>query len=469
MAGLQLDITRLESSGRQLEVVLLREHEEPAWSSLDTERLAFEDNLTGLPNLNILRQFIEFTCTQTHRYNRSACLLILSIEQFHSLYGELGQSVGDDLICQVGARLQQSVRSSDIVGRHSQDKFMIILTELTSDRSKDRENAQEIPVPRRAATVAERLMAEFSKPFDAQGNPLHLQISIGVSICPGDSNSPEEFLEHAEVALAQAKLEEGPSFLIYQAAHAAVLKQQREQAEQLQKLLADRKLDYCLEPLVSFADDSILAVMLKPQPSFAIAEELPGDPWEVADSIGLGPQMFDWLIRSNQELARTLGERAQTTCVILPVQPRQLLNADLGTLLHRALESFSGRIILRIPEMAILSEVRKRLGAVRRLQELGFSILLESGPRGLQSIPVLHQLKPRYLELSPALLAGAPGATSSLPMITACCLVAQQLGVEIVARGVKTPEQRQWLQERGCQLGLGPDWRTNLTPSALTD
>jgi diguanylate cyclase (GGDEF)-like protein len=375
--------------------------------------------------------------------------------------------VGDDLLCQVGARLQQSVRSSDIVGRHSQDKFMIILTELTSDRSKDREKAQEIPVPRRAGTVAERLLQEFTKPFDAQGNPLHLQISIGVSICPGESNTPQELLEHAEVALTQARLEEGPSYTIYRAAYTAIIKQQQEQAEHLQGLLNDENLEFCLEPLVSFETNTILAVMLKPQPTFAVTDELSGDPWEVADSIGLGPQMFDWLLRSNQRLANQLGERASTTCVILPIQPRQLLNADLGSLLKRTLQGFGGNVVLRIPEIAIVSEARKRSAAVRRLQELGFHILLESGPRGIQSLPVLQQLKPRYLELSPTLMAGLPGVPSSLAMLRACCLVARELGVEIVARGVKTEEQRLWLQEHGCQLGLGPEWRTNLGPEAL--
>jgi diguanylate cyclase (GGDEF)-like protein len=452
LAGLQVEIVRNDPT---FDLVVLQEHEETAWTSQDTERLAFEDTLTGLPNLNILRQFIEFTCTQTHRYERSASLLLLGIDQFHTIHRELGQSVGDELLCQMATRLQQAVRSSDIVGRHSQDKFIIILTELTSDRSKDRENAREIPVPERAARVAERLVAEFSKPFEAQSNPLHLQVSIGVSLCPGDAHTPQDFLEHAEIALAQARLrEEGRSFLLYEPAFSAELVQQRQQAEQLDQLLNEDKLEAWLEPV--FAGVTLTAVMLRP---CLPGTTVPGKLVEAAESIGLGPRVFDWLLRRNTELAGTLNPGVR---LILALQPRQLLNADLGTVLSSFQEQTgldATRIVLKISEVAIATDLRKRLGAVKRLQDLGFGLLLECGPRGLHSLPILQQLKPDYLEIPRDLVVGLPHNAQCAAMAKACSQAAAQFGVAAIAPGIENEEQHIWLQENGFALSAGPYWK----------
>lgn len=480
LSGLQVEIVPFapasrKSDSRALDLVVLQEHQDSAWSSQDTERLAFEDTLTGLPNLNILRQFIEFTCTQTHRYGRSASLLLLGIDQFQSLQRELGQTAGDDLLCQMATRLQQAVRSSDIVGRHSPDKFIIILTELTSDRSKEREGQKELPVPQRAATVAERLVLEFSKPFEAQSNPLHLQVSMGVSLCPGDASTPQEFLEHAELALAQTRVQDGKHFLLYSPAHSAHLAQQQQLAERLQRQLSEDRVEFCLEPLLDHGNPKPTAIMLKPMlegsnAEFPDSENQPAHAWEVAESVDLGPQMFAWLLQANKKLARELPQQPGVISLILPVLPRQLLNADLGALLVQFREQVGpsvSQVILRIPEIAIATDLRKRMQAVKRLQELGFVVLLETGPRGLQSLPVLQQLRPTYLELPRSLTAGLPEDTQSALMVQACCQVARQFGVEVIARGVESEAQRSWLAEQGCHKAVGPAWCARLTVEEL--
>ncbi len=205
-----LEVKRLLTSSRNSRVLILKEMEA---EYDDIERRLFEDKLTGLPNLEILRQFLEFNVTKAQKHQKNTALLLIDVDEFNKINRQLGRATGDAVLQQVAQRLQSTVRSSDVLGRYKNDEFLLILTELTS---RNPEPGDEC-VTERASAVAKRVLEELQTPFDLHSThePLCVSCSIGISLCPQDSSTVDEFLQHAREAVSVAKKSGGNRYQFF--------------------------------------------------------------------------------------------------------------------------------------------------------------------------------------------------------------------------------------------------------------
>ena len=176
----------------QKAIVSLKEYEQRAnESDRETQRLAFQDSLTGLPNLNLIRQYLDFTVKQVQRYGRASALLVVDLDRFKLINDSMGMKAGDELLVKVAERLQTAIRESDALGRKGEDEFLILLSELfTGDDSVTSEQKTHM-IRQNIAIVVNRISECLSRPFNVQGQNFYVRASIGVSICPNDAETSQ--------------------------------------------------------------------------------------------------------------------------------------------------------------------------------------------------------------------------------------------------------------------------------------
>ena len=429
---LQVTVHHFQWRGEGTYLALLEPSQSVGWTSQDTEQLAYEDPLTGLPNLNILKQFIEFTCTQALRYQRSASLILVDVDDFTGLNQQLGQTASDQFLIEIATRLQQTVRSSDLVGRRSQDQFIVLLTELTDDRSKERAQDEELSIHARASRVAERILREFETPFVSRDVPVTCRLSLGVTVCPQEAKTPEEMLHQAEVALLHAKKLGGERFVVYDGSLDLSIEKQHDLTSQVTQALRAKALALRMEPWWELENDRVLAYQALPQ-----MEQLgsaPLDIWALAEQEGFLAELFEWVIKQLPE--------HQEVPVVLPLSSSQLLHRELPASLQ---ESFAQaglkpqEFILQVSESAILHDLPRRITLLRSLREQGFQIALDIGGTALGSVQLLHQLRPDWLRIS-----------SRSSIFPSMYKIASALRLDVLAHEVDDPEQATAL----CSVGV---------------
>jgi diguanylate cyclase (GGDEF)-like protein len=406
---------------------IFREDSQVAWVSEDTERMAFEDPLTGLPNWNILSQFVDHSCSQSQRYQRSSALLRVDLDHLRQVNHELGRSGGDEVLVQAAQRLQNNVRSSDIVGRLEGDQFLILLTELTADRGARSSETGLLPVRARAAVVAMRLNLSFRQPFVVGEAQVACPVSIGVAVCPEDARLPNEWMEAAQLALQHSKEAGGDSHELY----AEALKQQHElkkdRHRQMEEALRQNGLAFGWLPVMG-------------------PEAMEHYWWEWPAQSLQGPEVHDWIDSAGLhgpwgKWQKAYLEDQRGACVRLAPLASVWLNpgVDNGFL-------FQPGWIWEVDE-SILHH-RYRLQSLLNLQEKGLAWVLKCSSRGLQNLSVLGKLQPKILKIP---LPAKPTFEQER-LLLASAQVAEAFGIELMVTLDPQADPRQLMSK------LSPRW-----------
>lgn len=389
-------------------VYIFREDPEVSWVSEDTERLAFEDPLTGLPNWNILSQFVDHSCSQSQRYMRSSALLRVDLDQLRHVNLELGRAAGDEVLVQAAQRLQNNVRSSDIVGRLEGDQFLILLTELTADRGANRGEGAQLPVRQRAAVVADRLNKAFRQPFEVAEAQVTCHVSVGVAVCPEDARLPNEWKEAAELALAHCREAGGDSYVLYAEALQKQHQQKQERHKQLEDALRGDQLSFRWlevegpEPLEHY---------------WWQWEHLQGPELrDSLDSAGLFAAWGKWQKAYLTAEQNQAGDKAR----LAPLPPAWL-NPGFDTQFM-----LSSDWLWEVDENTL--QHRHRLQNLVQLQEKGLRWVLGCTSRGLQNLSLLGRLQPELLKLP---LPSRPSSEQAR-LLRASAQVAHSLGIGLL-------------------------------------
>lgn len=424
--GLVVDVLEGPAESEQW-LYIFREDAQVAWVSEDTERMAFEDPLTGLPNWNIISQFVEHSCSQSQRYQRSSALLRLDLDNLKMINADLGRNCGDEVLIQAAQRLQNNIRSSDIVGRLKGDQFMILLTELTADRGNTRPGGTgDLPVRARAAVVAARLNVAFRQPFVVSETSVSCPVSIGVAVCPEDALLTNEWIQAAEMALQHSKEKGGDSHELY----AEGLKQQHElkkdRHRQMEQALKEGALTFSWLPV------------LGPEPMEHYW-------WHWPELFLSGPEVRDWIESAGLQTGwakwqkKYLEGQSNPTTRLAPL-PAAWLNPGFDTAFLLA-PGWAWEV-----DEATLHH-RYRLQNLLQLQDKGLNWVLNCSGRGLQNLSVLGKLQPKIIKFP---LPARPSQEQER-LILASAQVAEAFNIDLLVtleQGVDPPALLQRLAPR---------------------
>ncbi|MBI3928436.1 MAG: EAL domain-containing protein [Armatimonadetes bacterium] len=441
-------------------------------SDEQTQRLAYEDPLTGLPNLNILRQYLDFTLKQVVRYQRSAALLAVNLDGFRTINDAMGFKAGDELLVQVGARLQDMFRGSDVVARRHEDRFLILLSELGAEGDQDLPREQVVErLTQRVQMIAGRVHGLLSEPFAIQSQPVHVAASIGISLCPGDAEASDEMMEHAEAAVQFAKRKGRGQIQLYDAELRERLWRRLTLENELQSALRHGQFVLFYQPVVELSTRNVVGVeaLLRwnhPQ----MGQISPLEFLPVAEETGLIVPVGEWVLETACTQAKHWQAEGLELFLNVNLSSRQLLHAGMADHFLQAVRSCGLEgydVVVDVTEDAYMAHDPRIGSALARLGEGGVQVAIDDYGSGVSSLKTIRLARTRILKLDQSFVSGIPDNQQYLSICVAAIRLAAGLNMRSLAEGIENEKQYKYLHANECDLGQGYYFSKPVLPEGI--
>ncbi len=421
-------------------------------SQKEVQRLAFQDLLTGLPNEHLLAQHMSRVFSQK---GAGAILLLLDLDRFKVINDAFGIKAGDELLIKVAERLQHSLGQAGEVARRGEDEFMIFLSPAQTDGAQAMVHWAEV--------VATRLLEQFQTPFVVSGQKLFVSASLGASTYPGDAETPEQLLAHADTALYRAKRNGHPSFQLFtreislQQTRSASLEQHIRYAVQAGELFLEYQPVVELVKTRSAATAKVVGAEALLRWNHRLEGLLqPGDFLPAAEESGAIVEIGRWIMREVCRQVATWRSHGVSLFACLNLSQRQLLQADLSEDLQGALAEFSlgpESLLLDVNEDFSALNVDRIDLALAQLSGLGFSVAIENYGVGFSSL--VRLARAQMLKVAPALTTHCLSGDELGRAFQGAVSTAAGLSIPCVAVGVEDPKQARRVLELGCTFAQG--------------
>jgi diguanylate cyclase (GGDEF)-like protein/PAS domain S-box-containing protein len=409
------------------------------------EHMALHDSLTGLANRFLFHDRLQTAVSQSARTSSILALLFLDLDDFKDVNDTLGHDAGDDLLKAVAERLTSYLRDSDSVGRHGTtlarlggDEFTILLTNLTD--------------PVGAATVAERIIDDLSRPFSIAGQEVRTGICTGIAIYPDHAATPEDLLKRADLALYRSKAEGRNRYHFYNAEMETKVLARRALERDLRDAIAKDQMWLAYQPLLDIKNGQMVgmeALLRWNHPdrgSISPVEFIP-----IAETTGLIVSIGKWVLREacrQNKAWQAAGLPPLAVSVnFSAVQFRQedLVSTVEEALVETGLES-------RYLHMEITESVLMQEGAVDNLRDFhqrGIMVSLDDFGTGYSSLSYLTQFPVDKIKLDSSFVHEIDHDTSNAAIIKAVVNLGHSLGMRVNVEGVETREQLEILASYG--------------------
>ena len=408
--------------------------------------LAYHDTLTALPNRTLLEEHLKLALARGRRTGAGLALLHVDLDNFKLVNDSLGHRAGDELICRLAARLQQSVRATDLLARAGGDGFLVLLADLHDDALIAAER------------VASEIVACLAEPFMVAGAEFQVSASIGIAVSPRDAEDAEALLAHADSAMYQAKETARGGWAVY-AQNGRDPLERLSMAARLRHALVAGEFQLHYQPIFASAGELVGAEALlrwhDPERGALVA---PSEFIPVAEETGLIESTGDWVIGAACAQQAAWAARGLDLQISVNVSPRQLRRLDfVGRVRSHLRESGAdpGRITVELTESAMLQDHADAEQILRELHELGIQLALDDFGAGYSSLSRLREMPMETLKIDRAFLREVPENGEASAIVTAILRLARALGRTAVAEGVETDAQRRFLEEQHCPLLQG--------------
>lgn len=410
------------------------------------ERQALYDELTGLPNRRLLSDRLAQAVARSRRRGRQAALLFLDLDFFKRINDSLGHGVGDELLVEVAGRIRALLREEDTAARLGGDEFVVLLTELEGDV------ARAVTVIRRRG---EDIRRAIEAPMHLSGNEVHITVSVGVSLLPGDTDNVDDLLKHADTAMYRAKEEGRNTLRFFVAEMQEALVSRLEMEKQLRTAIdTGAGLSLYLQPQYTREGRMCGAELLlrwRLDGAFVSPREF----IPVAEDSGLIYRLGDWVVDEACRLAAQLREefRDPEFSLAVNVSPRQFRQKAFTEKVLEAIEGHAlrpGMIELEVTESLLIDDVADTVAKMQRLREEGVRFSIDDFGTGYSSLSYLKSLPLDRLKIDKSFVCDALNDPGDASIVRAIISVARTLGIDVIAEGVETADTRDFLIEAGC-------------------
>jgi diguanylate cyclase (GGDEF)-like protein/PAS domain S-box-containing protein len=423
------------------------------------EELAFRanhDQLTGLPNRSMFHELLTSALARARRRGLAVALLYLDLDNFKLVNDTLGHSAGDELLCQVGSRLGQASRETDLLARLGGDEFAILLSDLGRHQT-DEGPGRGGPVLLTTRWVTSRIQDVLRGAFSLSGRETFVSASIGVSIFPEDANDEETLFQHADAAMYRSK-RGGPGAT---AAFSGNISSEKMTSFAVRLRSAVEKHQWVLhyQPIVDLTEGDVIA-----------AEALirwrrhdgsltpPGEFISLAEDMGLIDSIGDWVLAETARQCRLWSEIGYDFTVGFNASAHQLWDP---TFAHRVLSVLESegvdptKVVMEITESAAMGDSDRRLEVLWELHSQGMRLAIDDFGTGYSSLTRLKHLPVDILKIDRSFVRDLPGDPGKVSLAAATVQLAHNLGIVPLAEGIETTAQRDYLTAHGCTLGQG--------------
>jgi diguanylate cyclase (GGDEF)-like protein/PAS domain S-box-containing protein len=406
--------------------------------------LAYFDSLTALPNRALFADRLEREISIGARRERGFALLFLDLDNFKYINDSLSHAVGDQVLALVAGRMHRCLRDEDTLARMGGDEFTVILRE-TSDVAA-------------VARVAEMLVAAAAEPLDVDGTVLEVGASVGVALYPADGRDADALMRNADTAMYMAKAEGGGKVRFFEPAIAEKAKARLELKNSLKRAIEENAFVLRYQPIVNMASGEAehheaLVRWDRQGELVAPAEFIP-----LAEETGLitpiGRQVLDMALATLGDWGRSgLSSR-----LAVNVSRNQFEDEDFVEDLIRRVRAAGvdpGMVVLEITESMIIADPPAAKVILGRLIGSGFRIAVDDFGVGYSSLSVLVEYPVHIVKLDKSLIKSLEYDVRARSMVSGFIALFRRLGLTVVAEGVETPSQHEFLSAAGCDLAQG--------------
>jgi diguanylate cyclase (GGDEF)-like protein len=404
----------------------------------DSIRTARLDPLTGVANRLLVREQVEGALLRCLSGDGGCALLLVDLDRFKLVNDTLGHGVGDQLLCEVAARLERSAGGVATVGRLGGDEFALVWN-LPADRET-------------LSQIADTIIADLGRPFEIAGTALHVGATIGIATAPDDGANEDELIRSADLALYRGKAQGRGSHQFFARWMAEEAVASRRLESDLRSALADGGLSLAYQPIVDARSGVIVAreaLMRWTHPEYG--EIKPETFIPIIEEAGLIGHVGAWVLREAcTEAATWEGGIA----VAVNVSPVQLGSAGLESTVVSALASAgldASRLEIEVTESVFLSDDPSTREALSRLHGLGVALVLDDFGTGYSSFGSLARGEFSKIKIDRSFATGAAaGDGQARSIVEAMIGLARGLGLQVTAEGVETAHEAEVLAELGC-------------------
>lgn len=406
--------------------------------------LAYFDELTGLANRRLFQDRLEQALANAKRHHHQLAVLFLDLDLFKRINDTLGHQAGDEALRQVAKRLQKASRAGESVARLGGDEFTMLVPEC--------EAKEEI------VKLAQRIVAQFELPFQIQQNELALTTSVGISIYPQHGHTASELLKCADAAMYQAKESGRNNYSIYNSS----LGQRHDQALQLEqalrKALSQQQLQVHYQPKVELKTGLLHSLeALVRWNDQDLGQVAPADFIPIAETLGLIHQLGQQVLRQVCHQLQQWGPLAVPVAV--NISAKELADPQFLSQLKQILaesEVDPQLLELEITESCLLPErAAETQRVLQKLRQLGIRLAIDDFGTGYSSLSYLRHLPINCLKIDRSFIKTLPDNTNDRQITSAIIAMANAMGLDVIAEGVESQAQQEFLLSAGCQFGQG--------------
>ena len=430
-----------QSIGRQIgQYIVRREAEE------SLKFFAAHDTLTGLPNRMMFGQRLEHALLRARRAGSRLAVLFIDLDRFKTINDTLGHEAGDALLREVATRLQGQLRASDTVARLGGDEFVVLI-----------ENVAE---PVLAGNVAGKLIAVLSAGFELAGGEYNVTASIGISTYPDDGQDAQTLLQHADIAMYRAKEQSRNTFQFYSAQMNTHSVERLTLESGLRHALERNQLLLHFQPIVDLRTRQItgMETLVRWQhPELGLV--MPGQFIPIAEETGLIVPLGKWVLETACAV-RSAWEHEGLPPVMMAVNlsPRQFMHGDLvsdvAQMLGRCGYDPAG-LKLEITESMVMHDPERAVSLMRELKTMGLQIAIDDFGTGYSSLAYLRRFPIDTLKIDRSFITDTPQDPGAVAITQAIIAMAHSLGLNVIAEGVETREQFEFLRGLQCDQMQG--------------
>ena len=411
------------------------------------KKLAYFDPLTQLPNRSLLMERLNYGLELARREGRQLAIMMLDLDRFKPVNDNYGHHVGDNLLQKVGDRLKARLRSTDTIARWGGDEFVVLLENLTH--------------PDDAARIAQELLDEITKPFQLlQSEQVQIGVSIGISLYPQHADNAQQLLDYSDAALYLAK-DQGRACIAYYSEEISLAIRERMNLEvKLNTAIDQQQLCVFYQPQVDIESGCIIgaeALIRWRDPEKGLISPALFIP--IAEESSLILKIGEWVLLETCRQGRIWLDMGYPPITLtVNVSSQQFRRSDINALIISVLEQTgfpASQLGLEITESGIMDNKMNASGILENLHSQGIKLAIDDFGTGYSSLAYLKHFPVATLKIDKSFIDDIPNKKDDMEIASTIVGMGHTLGIKVMAEGVETQEQLEFLKSVSCDAYQG--------------